>query len=132
MFLDREVYIDAPPAAEGPGDWGMRFVGEKLGPMTQNAGVDVRPTMYVCPAGSRAYLRYFQLYNTFATPQDVSLWFAGFPQLVVQLAAGEKYEESGLWMLGPGELIEAVGPTAIADPDEPGVWLLVEGVLEVA
>jgi hypothetical protein len=140
-YVDRVLYDDAPPSTNGAGDWGMRFYGARLEPSTVNqASITEYEDLYVCPAGSRIYIREIRLYNNTNASQAVKLFLVlngpeHFPLFNDSVDVGQDNEVvlEGLWILGPGEVLEGSGPAHLSGllDDGKGVWCWVSGVEEV-
>lgn len=126
-YVDRPVYNDAPPAAEGVGDWGIRFFRGFMDPTTTNvAGVVIRPELFVVPLDSIAFIRHVRIRNASAGTRTVRIWMADWLVYNEVLAAGAEDERDMLEVLGEGELIEGA-----IDADVDGVTAWVTGVLQV-
>lgn len=85
----------------------------------------VREALYSVPAETTAYVRYASFTNNSSAARTVQVWVGG-RRIVAGLAvaANEQKVDDLLWMLGPGQMLEA-------QADGAGVDAIITGIEEI-
>lgn len=100
-----------------PGDYPALYALKEL--------ATVRERLYEAPAGTTAYVRYASFTNNSGATRTVQVWVGG-RRIVASLAiaVGEQKVDDLLWMLGPGQALEA-------QADGAGVDVIITGIEEI-
>lgn len=104
-------------AERPPGDYPAAYALKEL--------ATVRERLYEAPAGTTAYVRYASFTNNSTSARTVQVWVGGRRIVAgLSIGAGEQKVDDLLWMLKPGQTLEA-------QADGAGVDATITGIEEV-
>ena len=113
----KAMEVARPAAERPPGDYPAVYALKEL--------ATVREKLYEAPAGTTAYVRYASFTNNSGAARTVQVWVGG-RRIVAALAiaANEQKVDDILWMLKPGQALEA-------QADGAGVDAIITGIEEI-